>query len=403
MGFHYQRALLRLADMNIGRLVFTQICDTIDRKQFQRCVSSHPTPRTSRRFTARDQFLCMAFAQLTYRESLRDIEACLGSQANLLYAMGIRGSATRTNLAYANEHRNWKVYFELAQILIRKARNLYSADRYILEIDEIVYAIDASTIDLCMNLFPWARFRRSKSAIKLHAMIDLNGSIPAFIAITEGKVHDVNALDWIVFEAGAFYVLDRGYVDFLRLASIHSARAFFVTRAKTNMSYYVRESRPVDKSTGLRSDQTIRLNGTKTKKHFPHDLRRVSFQDAECGKLLVFVTNNFEVDALVVAKVYKARWQIELFFKWIKQNLRVKSFFGLSENAVKTQIWIAVCVYLMVAILNKTLRIEQSMSRILQVVSVNIFSKDPIHQLLMKNNTRNLKIDNSNQLIFNDF
>ena len=388
--------------MNSGRLVFSQIVDTLHREQFDRCVSNHPMPRTSRSFTARDQFLCMAFAQLTYRESLRDIEACLGSQANLLYAMGIRGAVTRTNLAYANEHRNWEVYFELAHILIRKARKLYSTDRYIQEIDEIVYAIDASTIDLCMNLFPWAHFRRRKSAIKLHAMIDLNGSIPAFIAITEGKVHDVNALDWIAFEPGAFYVLDRGYVDFLRLASIHSALAFFVTRAKANMSYYVRESRRVDKSTGLRSDQTIRLNGTKTKTLFPHDLRRVSFQDAESGKLLVFVTNNFEIDALVVAKIYKSRWQIELFFKWIKQNLRVKSFFGLSENAVKTQIWTAICVYLMVAILNKTLRIEQSMSRILQVISVNIFSKDPIHQLLMKNDTRDLDTDNSNQLIFND-
>jgi hypothetical protein len=392
-----------MAAMNAGRLVFSQIAELLHREQFERCVFKYPMPRSSRSFTARDQFLCMAFAQLTFRESLRDIEACLGSQANLLYAMGIRGSVTRTNLAYANEHRSWKVYFELAQILIRKARKLYSSDQYILDLDEVVYAIDASTIDLCMNLFPWARFRKSKSAIKLHAMIDLNGSIPAFIAITEGKVHDVHALDWIAFEAGAFYVLDRGYVDFLRLAAIHSARASFVTRAKANMSYYVRESRAVDKSTGLRSDQTVRLNGTKTKKHFPHDLRRVSFRDAESGKLLVFITNNFEIDALVVAKIYKARWQIELFFKWIKQNLRVKSFFGLSENAVKTQIWIAVCAYLMVAILNKTLQIEQSMSRILQVVSVNIFSKDPIHQLLMKNDTRNLDVDSSNQLMFNDF
>jgi len=344
----------------------------------------------------------MAFAQLTFRESLRDIEACLRSQANLLYAMGIRRLVTRTNIAYANEFRNWRVYFDLAQVLIRKARKLYAADRYILEIDEIVYAIDASTIDLCMSLFPWARFRKSKPAIKLHAMIDLNGSIPAFVAITEGKVHDVNALDWIVFEAGAFYVMDRGYVDFARLARIRSALAFFVTRAKTNMSFYVRESCPVDKSVRLRSDQTIRLNGAKTKSLYLGDLRRISFLDTETGNLLVFITNNFEIDALVVAKIYKARWQIELFFKWIKQNLRVKAFYGLSENAVKTQIWIAICVYLMVAILNKTLRIEQSMSRILQVISVNIFSKDPIHQLLMKTHTRDLNIDISNQLIFND-
>ncbi len=386
--------------MNEGRVAFTQICDVIDRKQFQRCVSNYPMPRKSKSFSARDQFLCMAFAQLTFRESLRDIEACLRSQANLLYAMGIRGMVTRTILAYANEHRDWRVYFELAQILIRKARKLYSTDRYILEIDEIVYAIDASTIDLCMNLFPWARFRKRKSAIKLHAMLDLNGSIPAFVAITEGKVHDVNALDWIVFEAGAFYVMDRGYVDFTRLARIHAALAFFVTRAKANMRFYVRESRPVDKSVGLRSDQTIRLNGPKTKGLYSGDMRRIGFWDTEKGKLLVFITNNFEIDASVVAKIYKARWQIELFFKWIKQNLRVKAFYGLSENAVKTQIWIAICVYLTVAVLNKTLRIEQSMSRILQVISVNIFSKDPIHQLLMKSHTRDLNIDASNQLIF---
>lgn len=389
--------------MNAGRLVFSQIADVIHREQFDRCVSKYPMQRASRSFTARDQFLCMAFAQLTFRESLRDIEACLLSQASLLYAMGIRGLVTRTNLAYANERRDWRVYFELAQILIRKARKLYVSDRYIEEIDEIVYAIDASIIDLCMSLFPWARFRKRKSAIKLHAMIDLQGSIPVFVAITEGKVHDVNALDWIALEAGAFYVMDRGYVDFARLARIHGALAFFVTRAKANMSFYVRESRTVDKSVGLRSDQTIRLNGTKTKALYPHDLRRISFLDPETGKLLVFITNNFEIDAIVVAKIYKARWQIELFFKWIKQNLRVKGFYGLSENAVKTQIWIAISAYLMVAILNKTLEIEQSMSRILQVISVNIFSKDPIHQLLMRDDTRHSSVDNSNQLIFKDF
>ena len=388
--------------MNVGRPVFSQIVDVIYRAQFDRCVSNYPMPRKSKSFTARDQFLCMAFAQLTFRESLRDIEACLRSQANLLYAMGIRGLVTRTNLAYANESRDWRVYFELAQVLIRKARKLYAADRYIVEIDEIVYAIDASTIDLCMSLFPWARFRKSKSAIKLHAMIDLNGSIPAFVAITEGKVHDVNALDWIIFEVGAFYVMDRGYVDFDRLNRIHVALAFFVTRAKINMSYYVRESRPVEKSAGLRSDQTIRLNGSKTKSLYRRDLRRISFLDTETGKRLVFITNNFEIDAIVIAKIYKARWQIELFFKWIKQNLRVKSFYGLSENAVKTQIWIAISTYLMVAILNKTLGIDQSMSRMLQVISVNIFSKDPIHQLLMKTHTRDLNIDIPNQLIFKD-
>lgn len=360
-------------------------------------------PRRSRTFSAWDQFLCMVFAQLTFREGLRDIEACLRSQSKLLYAMGIRGSVAKSNIAYANEHRDWRVYFELAQILMRRARSLYMKDRYVEEIDQVVYALDASVVDLCMALFPWAHFRRSKSAIKIHAMIDLQGSIPTFIAITEGNVHDVNALDWIAYEAGAFYVMDRGYVDFGRLARIDLARAFFVTRAKSNMSFYVRESRPIDKATGLRSDQTIRLNGLKTKALYPANLRRISYVDPETGKTLVFLTNNFEIEALVVAKVYKARWQIELFFKWIKQNLRIKAFYGLSENAVKTQIWIALCSYLLVAILNKTLGIEQSMSRILQVISVNVFSKDSIHQLLMKDITRHVHFDNPNQLLFNDF
>jgi len=345
----------------------------------------------------------MAFAQLTFRESLRDIEACLGSQERLLYSMGIRGQVTRTNLAYANENRDWRVFFELAQILIRKARILYRNDRYIEEIDEVVYALDATTIDLCMSLFPWARFRKSKSAIKLHTLIDLQGSIPVFIAITDGTVHDVNALDWIVFEAGAFYVMDRAYVDFARLVRIHRARAFFVTRAKTNLRYYVCESRPVDKSTGVRADQSIRLTGLNTRQHYPHVLRRISYKDPGNGKRLVFLTNNFEAAALTIAMCFKSRWQIELFFKWIKQNLRIKVFFGRSENAVKTQIWIAVSAYLMVAILNKTLRIDQSMNRILQVISVNVFSKDPLHQMFTNSNTRNSLSDIPNQLMFNGF
>lgn len=286
---------------------------------------------------------------------------------------------------------------------MRKARALYSGDRYVEEIDQVVYALDASVVDLCMSLFPWARFRRRKSAIKIHAMIDLQGSIPAFVAVTDGKVHDVNALDWIVFEAGAFYVMDRGYVDFARLKGVDAARAYFVTRAKSNMSFYVSASRPVEKGSGLRADQTIRLNGPKTRKLYPDALRRISYLDTETGKTLVFLTNNFEIEAIVVAKIYKARWRIELFFKWIKQNLRIKAFYGLSENAVKTQIWIALCAYLLVAILNKTLGIERSMSRILQIVSVNVFSKDPIHQLLMKDDTRDAPFDSPNQLMFNDF
>jgi hypothetical protein len=360
-------------------------------------------PRVSKTFSARDQFLCMLFAQLTYRESLRDVEACLRSQARLLYAMGIRGSVSRSNLAYANERRDWRAYFELAGILMRKARRLYSQEKYIEEIDQTVYALDASVVDLCMSLFPWAKFRRTKSAVRLHAMIDLSGPIPAFVAVTEGKVHDVNALDWIVFEAGAFYVMDRGYLDFERLARIDGARAFFVTRAKANMSFYVRESRPVDKSTGLRADQTIRLNGPKTRGLYRSGLRRISYVDTKTGKRLVFLTNNFQLDALVVAKIYKARWQIELFFKWIKQNLRIKSFYGTSENAVKTQIWIAISAYLLVAVLNKTSGMDQNLSRILQVISVNIFSKDPIHQLFTGNDTSESGFNNSNQLMFNDF
>ena len=327
----------------------------------------------------------------------------MSSQPRLLHAMGIHGAISRTNLAYANENRDWRVYFDFAQILISRARKLYCDDPYIKEIDEVVYAVDASTVDLCLNLFPWARFRRRKSAIKLHVVLDLQGSIPVFVAITEGAMHDVNALDWIIFEAGAFYVMDRGYVDFARLERIHKAQASFVTRAKSNLRYYVRQSRPVDKSTGLRSDQTVRLSGPKTRKDYPHTIRRISYRDPETGKLLIFLTNNFELDALTIAKCYKARWQVELFFRWIKQNLRIKAFFGLSDNAVKTQIWIAVSVYLMVAILNKTLGTTQSMSRILQVISVNIFSKDPIHELLTETDTRDDQSDIHNQLIFSGF
>lgn len=389
--------------MNQGKLVFAQVIALVHPQQFQRCVSKYPMPRSSRTFSAWDQFLCMVFAQLTFREGLRDIEACLSSQARLLHAMGIRGTVAKSNLAYANENRDWRVYFELAQVLMRKARALYSRDRYIEEIDQIVYALDASVVDLCMALFPWARFRRRKSAIKIHAMIDLQGSIPAFVAVTDGKVHDVNALDWIAFEAGAFYVMDRGYVDFARLKRVDSARAYFVTRAKANMSFYVSASRRVDKLSGLRADQTVRLNGPKTGKLYPDALRRITYLDTVTGKTLVFLTNNFEIEALVVAKIYKARWRIELFFKWIKQNLRIKSFYGLSENAVKTQIWIAICAYLLVAILNKTLGIGQSMSRSLQIISVNIFSKDPIHQLLAKDDTSAPDVYNPNQLMFNDF
>lgn len=389
--------------MNLGRLVFTQTLDQLHREQFDRCVSKYPMQRKSKSFSARDQFLCMGFAQLTFRESLRDIEACLRSQENLLHAMGVRGSPTRTNLAYANENRDWRVFEQVAASLVRKAKKLYSNNAYIKEIDAGVYALDSSTIDLCLSLFPWAPFQQSKSAVKLHTSIDLRGSIPVFIAITDAKTHDSRFLDLVPFEPGSFYVMDRGYIDFTRLSRIDEASSFFVVRARSNMLYYVRGSRPVDKSTGLRCDQTIRLTGYQTKKRYLKALRRVSYWDEENAKLLVFVTNNFTVDAEVIAKAYKSRWQIELFFKWIKQNLRIKSFYGYSENAVKTQIWIAISVYLMIAILKKELGITQSMSRILQVISVNVFSKVPISELLTGSTSFEEEAKTPNQLVLNGF
>jgi hypothetical protein len=389
--------------MNAGRLVFSQVVELVHREQFDRCSARYPMPRSSRSFSARDHWLCMVFAQLTFREGLRDIEACLASQSRLLYAMGIRGRVTRTNLAYANEHRDWRVFFDLAGILMGKARQLYAQDRQFEPLNQIVYALDASIIDLSLMLFPWARYQRAHAAIKVHAMIDVQAAIPSFVAVTEGKVHDVNALDWIVLEAGAFYIIDRGYLDFLRLARIDQAKAFFVIRAKSNLRYYVRRSHEADKTTGVRSDQTIRLSGPQTRQHYPGDLRRVSYKDPATGKLLVFLTNNFEISALMVALLYKSRWQIELFFKWIKQNLRIKAFYGTSENAVKTQIWIAVSAYLLVAILNKQLRITQSMARVLQVISVNVFAKETIHQLFADIDTIAVENDNPNQLMLNGF
>jgi len=359
-------------------------------------------PRSSRTFSARDQFLSMAFAQMTYRESLRDIEACLRGSSHL-YAMGIRGNITRTNLAYANENRDWRIYRDLAQVLIRKARRLYAKESHGLDIDEMVYALDSSTIDLCLSMFPWATFRQTKSAIKLHTLMDLRGSIPVFISITEGSVHDVNILDKIHFEAGSIYVMDRGYVDFGRLHEIEQARAFFVTRAKSNFRFYVSRSNPIDRSTGLRCDQVIGLSTAKSKTLYPERLRRIRYIDPETGRSLTFLTNHFELPPLTIAAIYKSRWHIELFFKWIKQNLRIKSFYGTSANAVKTQIWIAICVYLMVACLNKMHGINENLSRILQVVSVNVFLKDPVNQLLKKFETMDNDSTNSNQLMFNDF
>lgn len=388
--------------MNEGRTVFSQVVDILDPKELTRCVARYPMPRMNRGFSARDQFLSMVFAQMTFRESLRDIEACLSGSRHL-YAMGFRGNITRTNLAYANEHRNWRVYQALAQTLIGKARKLYAEDSNGLDIDEMVYALDASTIDLCLTMFPWANFRKAKAAVKLHTLIDLQGSIPVFISITDGSVHDVNVLDDIAFEPGSIYVMDRGYVDFSRLYRIHQAGAFFVTRAKSNMAFRVSQSHPVDKVTGLRCDQNIRLRTAKSKRDYPEKLRRIRFIDAATGKSLVFITNHFGLPAIAIAHIYKRRWQIELFFKWIKQNLRIKTFYGTTENAVKTQVWIAICVYLMVACLNKIHGINESLSRILQILSVNVFQKVAFNQLFMDYTAENIGPSNSKQLTFNDF
>jgi len=388
--------------MNDGRLIFSQVMDLVHREELNRCLEQFPMPRASRSFSARDQFLAMAFAQMTFRESLRDIEACLRGCRHL-YAMGIRGKVTRTNLAYANEHRDWRVFAALAQILIRKARRLYGMDDCELNLREIVYALDSTTIDLCLSLFPWADFRTTKAAIKMHTMIDLRGSIPVFISITEGSVHDVNILDEIIPEPGSVYVMDRGYVDFERLHRFHRAKAYFVVRAKSNLSFYVVESRKVDPSSGVRCDQVIRLKGARSKRAYPDRLRRIRLRDPETGKSLVFLTNHFDLPTLGVAAVYKSRWHIELFFKWIKQNLRIKAFFGTSQNAVKTQIWIAICVYLLVACLKKIHQIPESLGRILQVLSVNVFQKDPLHQLLTELETTNDLTVDSKQLMFNGF
>ena len=316
---------------------------------------------------------------------------------------GFEAMLRALNLAYANEHRDWRVYSDLAQILIRRARKLYAEDANELDIDEIVYALDASTIDLCLSLFPWAHFRKTKAAIKLHTMIDLKGSIPVFISITDGSVHDVNVLDQIAFEPGSIYVMDRGYVDFSRLYRIDQAGAFFVTRAKSNMAFHVSKSRPVDKTTGLRCDQTIGLKTTKSKRDYPEKLRRIRFIDAQTGKSLVFITNHFGLPAITIAHIYKSRWHIELFFKWIKQNLRIKAFYGTTENAVKTQIWIAICVYLMVACLNKIHGINESLSRILQILSVNVFQKVSFNELFTEYTATPLEPAKSKQLTFNGF
>ena len=344
------------------KLVFAQLMQWVPHYQFHRLVKRYSGNYKVSSFTCWDQFLCMSFAQLTYRESLRDIEACLRSRPNLHYHLGIRGKVARSTLADANEERDWHIYADLAQWFIVRARKLYAQEDLGLELDDTLYALDSTTIDLCLNLFPWARFRRHKGAVKMHTLLDLRGAIPTFIRITEGKLHDVNFLDELVLEAGAFYVMDRGYLDFDRLYRFAQEGAFFVTRAKSNFDFRWRASRDVDPATGVRSDQTVSLAGEQSALDYPDQLRRVSYYDLETKKHLVFLTNNFVLPALTIAKIYRYRWRIELFFKWIKQNLRIKAFYGYSDNAVKTQIWIAVCMYILVAIVKKELKLEPSLS-----------------------------------------
>lgn len=382
--------------MFTGKLVFAQAMDHLPLHTFRRCIQRYDGNKHIKSFGCQDQYRCMAFAQLTYRESLRDIEACLKAQSNKLYHMGIRSSVARSTLADANERRDWRIYADFAQSLIQIARRLYAGEDLGLELDNTVYALDATTIDLCLSVFPWAHFRQTKAAIKLHTLLDLRGNIPSFIHISDGKLHDVNVLDILLPEPGAFYVMDRGYLDFERLYQLDQASAFFVIRAKSNLQFRRVYSRPVDKETGLRCDQTVNLTGFYTNQHYPDHLRRIKFYDAETDKPFVFLTNNFNLPALTITELYRHRWQVELFFKWIKQHLRIKSFFGTSENAVKTQVWIAVSVYVLVAIIKKRLKIEASLYSILQILSLTVFETIPIDQLLTgcEQNVKNQDFNN---------
>jgi len=384
--------------MFAGRLIFKQVMDHMPLPVFRRCVEKYKGDFNVKTFSCLDQFLCMAFAQITHRESLRDIEICLRSQKKKLYHMGIRGRVSRSTLAEANEKRDWRIYAEFAQSLIGTARELYREDSFLEELNETVYALDATTIDLCLSVFPWAPFRKNKAAVKLHTLLDLRGNIPTFIHISDGKLHDVNALDLLRLEAGAYYVMDRGYLDFERLYAFNQIPAFFVTRAKSNMKFKRRYSHPVDKSTGLRCDQTITLTGFYTSKHYPDTLRRVKFKDANTGKTLVFLTNNFTLPALTIAQLYHSRWQVELFFKWIKQHLRIKRFYGTSENAVKTQVWIAVSVYILVAIMKKRLNLQESLYTILQILSLSVFKKIELYQLVTERDCEHVDTHVYNQL-----
>jgi len=385
--------------MNTGQTIFSQIMSFIPKYEFDKRVIKYKGNYRIRQFSCWDQFLSMSFAQLTYRESLRDIEVCLNAQPNKLYHMGIKGHVSRTNLANANRKRDWRIYAEFAQVLISHARKLYQNDpEFIVDLDSTIYALDSTTIDLCLSLFPWAKFRKTKGAVKLHTLLDIQGSIPVFIEITSGLVHDVNILDVLIPEPGSFYIMDRAYLDFERLYRIRENLGYFIIRAKKNMKFQRTESRKVDKSTGLRCDQVIRLSGFNTRKCYPDKLRRVKYHDNQTDKILVFLTNNFDIPALTVAELYRNRWRVELFFKWIKQHLKIKAFYGISPNAVKTQIWIAISIYVMVAIIRKMEKTELNLYTILQIFSVSLFEKVPIYQLLTDDSLQTFDCDSRKQL-----
>jgi len=381
-----------------GKLVFAQLMDHLPLQTFRRCVARYAGRYPPLSFSHLDQFLSMAFAQFTFRESLRDIETCLRAHSNKLYHLGIRGRIARSTLADANEKRDWQIYQDFALSLIGVARKLYAGDSFGVELDNTAYALDTTTIDLSLSVFPWARFRKTKAAVKLHTLLDLRGNIPTFIHISDGKLHEVNVLDQIVFDAASFYIMDRGFIDFARLYTLHLAQAFFVIRAKSSLQYRRVYSRAIDKSTGLRCDQTIVLSNARTYKDYPVAMRRIKFYDAEHDKLLVFLTNNFDLPALTITQLYRRRWQVELFFKWIKQHLRIKAFFGTSENAVKTQVWIAIAVYVLVAIVKKRLKLEASLYTILQIVSLTLFETTSLNQLLMNTDPNKDSIENAKQL-----
>jgi hypothetical protein len=372
-----------------GQTVFSQVMDFLPQKKFRQCVDRYNGNYRVRSFTCYDQLLCMAFAQLTYRESLRDIECCLRAMREKLYHVGIRGKVSRSTLADANETRDWRIYSDFAQVLIHEARRLYVDEDFGLELNETVYALDSSTIDLCLSVFPWARFRKTKGAVKLHTLLDLRGDIPTFIWITDGKVHDVNVLDHLIPEPGAIYVMDRAYLDFRRLYQLYQCSAIFVTRSKTNTGLRRMYSNKVDKSTGVKSDQIVALTGYYSKKDYPEKLRRIKYFDAEKGRSFIFLTNQFTLPPLTIAELYRYRWRVEIFFKWIKQHLRIKSFYGTSENAVKTQIWIAISTYVLVAIMKKRLKIDLTFYTILQILSITLFEKMPILQAFTADGYRN--------------